>query len=139
MKAVVDSSVVVKWITQEGEEWTEQADLILERVGNGELELTAPAFMKYEIGNALRYKKIEDDEKLECLRQFYDLPVRFYPLSVRRAVRVLEIASQANITFYDAVFVELAERLKAGLITANPKHQKKFEGVKVVALKDYRL
>lgn len=137
MKAVVDSSVVVKWITQEGEDWTEQADLILERASEGELELIAPDFMKYEIGNALRYKKIAEDEKLECLRQFYDLPVRFYPLSVRRAVRAFEIASQTNITFYDAVFVELAERVGGFLITANPKHQKKFGGVKVIALKDY--
>ena len=42
-----------------------------------------------------------------------------------------------SITFYDAVFMELAQRLDATLITANQKHHKSFPGVKVVDLKDY--
>lgn len=41
------------------------------------------------------------------------------------------------ITFYDAVFMVLTERLEATLVTANPKHQKQFDKVKVVNLKDY--
>lgn len=135
---VVDSSVAVKWLSSEGEEYIRQADLILEHVNQEKVELTAPVFMKYEVGNALRYKKISEDRKLEYLQQFYDIPIKFYGISLRQAKAAFEIARGIGITFYDAVFMELAKRLGAPLITANPKHQKSFPGVKVVSLKDYQ-
>src|SRR3990167_7580425 len=137
MKIVVDSSVAVKWLSSEGEQYVSQADLILEHAGREKLELAAPVFMKYEVGNALRYKKISEDGKLEILRQFYNIPIKFYGISAKQAKTSFEMARQAGITFYDAVFMELAKRLGAGLITANLKHQKSFPGVKVVDLKDY--
>lgn len=139
MKIVVDSSVAVKWLSVEGEQDVGQADLILEHAGREKIELTAPVFMKYEVGNALRYKKIPEDGKLEILRQFYDIPIKFYGISSRQAQTAFKMARAAGITFYDAVFMELAQRLKAVLVTANPKHQKDFPGVETVDLKDYKL
>ena len=138
MKMVVDSSVAVKWLSAEGEQYVEQADLVLEHAGKEELELIAPEFIKYEIGNALRYKKIPEEGKLEILKQFYTIPLAFYGISFRQSKVAFEIARDAGITFYDAVFMELTNRLGATLITANPKHQKKFPGIKVVSLKDYQ-
>jgi len=137
MKMVVDSSVAVKWLSDEEEQYIRQADLILEHAAREKLELAAPVFMKYEVGNALRYKKISEDGKLEILRKFYGIPIKFYGISAKQAKTAFEMARQAGITFYDAVFMELAQRLKAALITANPKHQKDFSGVKVINIKDY--
>ena len=137
MKIVVDSSVAVKWLSDEEEQYIRQADLILEHAAREKLELAAPVFMKYEVGNALRYKKISEDGKLEILRKFYGIPIKFYGISAKQAKTAFEMARQAGITFYDAVFMELAQRLKAALITANPKHQKDFSGVKVINIKDY--
>jgi len=137
MKMVVDSSVTVKWLSDEEEQYIRQADLILEHAAREKLELAAPVFMKYEVGNALRYKKISEDGKLEILRKFYGIPIKFYGISAKQAKTAFEMARQAGITFYDAVFMELAQRLKAALITANPKHQKDFSGVKVINIKDY--
>ena len=134
---VVDSSVAVKWLSDEEEQYIRQADLILEHAAREKLELAAPVFMKYEVGNALRYKKISEDGKLEILRKFYGIPIKFYGISAKQAKTAFEMARQAGITFYDAVFMELAQRLKAALITANPKHQKDFSGVKVINIKDY--
>ena len=137
MKMVVDSSVAVKWLSDEEEQYIRQADLILEHAAREKLELAAPVFMKYEVGNALIYKKISEDGKLEILRKFYGIPIKFYGISAKQAKTAFEMARQAGITFYDAVFMELAQRLKAALITANPKHQKDFSGVKVINIKDY--
>jgi len=53
MKMVVDSSVAVKWLSDEEEQYIRQADLILEHAAREKLELAAPVFMKYEVGNAL--------------------------------------------------------------------------------------
>lgn len=135
---VIDSSVVVKWVLAENEDWRDQAKLLLERLKNGEVVLTAPVLAKYEVANAIRHKSISDLEKIDCLEQIYGVPVKYYSLSEKQAVTALVLASDLEITFYDAVFIELAKRLGIGLVTANPKHQKKFGGVKVVALKDYK-
>ena len=50
----------------------------------------------------------------------------------------VEIAESAGITYYDASFMALAKQEKATLVTDNPKHQRKIQGIKVIALKNYR-
>mgnify|MGYP001593042632 FL=1 len=43
-----------------------------------------------------------------------------------------------KFTYYDASFAALAKQERAVLVTANPKHQIKAAGLKVVALEDYK-
>lgn len=50
----------------------------------------------------------------------------------------LEIATEMKITYYDAVFVALAEKLGATLVTASPKHHVKNRRVRVVPLDSYK-
>ena len=134
---VVDSSVIVKWLVAEKEEWMEQALDLLDRVRKGKVEIIASVLAKYEVVNAIRHKSLSDPEKNLCVDNFYDLPIKYLDVSRKQAQQGRKIAEEASITYYDAVFVELAERLKVILVTANPKHQKKFRRIKVVALKDY--
>lgn len=134
---VIDSSVMAKWVLAENEDWRDRAKLLLERLERGEVMLTAPVLAKYEVANAIRHKSMSDLEKIDCLEQFYGVPVKYYSISEKQAVTALMLASDLGITFYDAVFIELAKRLETDLITANPKHQKKFGGVKVMSLKEY--
>jgi len=51
----------------------------------------------------------------------------------------MSIAQESNITFYDAVFISLAQSLRADLITDNYKHQSKYTGkdVRIIPLKEY--
>ncbi len=137
-KIVLDSSVIVKFLFAMGEDNLSQADTLLADVENEEVLLVAPVLTKYEVGNVVRFRKISEVEKLASWDNFEQLPIKYIDLDFSEGRRAQSIAETLNITFYDAVFVELAERLKAVLVTANPKHQKKFGGVKVIALKDYK-
>lgn len=136
-KIMLDSSVIVKFIFSEGEDNLKQADALLADVKSGHLFLLAPSLSKYEVGNVIRFKKISQAEKMACWSNFEQLPIKFVDSSLSDGNLVQAIAEAANITFYDAVFIMLAKKLGVPLVTANPKHQKTFPGVKVVNLKDY--
>ena len=136
-KIVLDSSVIAKFIFSEGEDNLEQADALLADVKNGHLSLLAPSLSKCEVGNVIRFRKMTEAEKMACWKNFKKLPIKFIDLNLSDGILVQAIAESANITFYDAVFILLAKKLGVPLVTANPKHQKVFPGVKVVNLKDY--
>ena len=136
-KIVLDSSVIVKFIFSEEEDNLKQADALLEDAKSGRLSLLAPSLSKCEVGNVIRFRKMTEAEKMACWRNFKKLPIKFIDLNLSDGSLVQTIAGSTNITFYDAVFILLAKKLGVPLVTANPKHQKSFSGVKVVNLKDY--
>lgn len=135
---VVDSSVIVKWISSEGELLLKQSDLLLEHTRRRSYTLLAPELAKYEVGNAILRKTFLLPQKIACLENLATLPLQYIPLSADDAIKSLEIAQHHTITFYDAVFIVLAKRSGCPLITDNPKHQQKTKEVKVIPLKDYR-
>ena len=137
-RIVLDSSVIVKFIFSEGEDGLRQADALLSDVENGTVTLVAPVLAKYEIGNVIRFRKITEPEKVASWNNFEQLPIKYFDLSFPDGSRSEEVAERAKITFYDAVFIVLAEKLEATLVTANSKHQRQFPNVKIINLKDYR-
>lgn len=137
-KLVVDSSVVVKWLNSQDEKYLNQADRILRDCEKKKVSLYAPELAKYEVGNALLYKGLDDSLAKTSLATLYFLPIEFVPLSEKEATESLDIACKSNITYYDAVFVTLAKDIGATLVTDNPKHQKLVKGIKVISLKKYQ-
>lgn len=137
---ILDSSVIVKWLNSQNETFLEQTDRILKQVEKGKVEIVVPELVKYEIGNAILSKKLTLPETKSCLATLYAIPINFVPLDLEAAQRTMEIASELNITYYDASFLSLVEKLGAVLVTDNPKHQKKSTKgkVKVIAIKDYK-
>ncbi len=137
-KAAVDSSVIVKWLNQENETNVEKADDLLESAYKGKMTLLVPELAKYEVGKALLMgKKLTSEQGVEALDLFYSLPLRFVSETNEMAKDTFQISIQAGITYCDASFVALAKQEEAVLVTDNPKHQAKIDGVKVVALADY--
>jgi len=136
-KLVVDSSVVVKWLNSQNEKYLEQADRILKDCEEGKITLYSPELAKYEVGNAILYKKLDNTLTKSSLSTLYSLPIVFYPLKEEDALVTTEIAVENKITYYDAVFVNLAEQIGGILVTDNPKHQKVLGKVKVIQLKNY--
>jgi len=53
---VVDASVVAKWYLEE--EYTEKALKLRDMHVNGEIELTAPELLLFEVLNAIRYSGV---------------------------------------------------------------------------------
>lgn len=138
-KLVLDSSVLVKWITSQDEELIKEARKILRRFQEGKIKVFVPELTKFEIGNALWKKQIPLSEVSFDLELFYDFPVEFISWDLVLGKKTAEIATENKITYYDAAFIALAEKYKAVLVTDNPKHQKiRSAGVKIVALKDYK-
>lgn len=137
-KIVVDSSVIVKWLNSQDEKFLKQADEILKDCELGKIVLYSPELAKYEVGNAILYKKLDSVLAKSSLSTLYSLPIIFYPLNEKDALATEEIAVENKITYYDAAFVNLAEKIGGTLVTDNPKHQKGIKRVKVIALKDYK-
>lgn len=135
---VVDSSIIVKWISAENENLLPQADKLLKDIRQEHLVLTSPMLAAYEVGNAIRFKKFSQTEKIICFENLYSLPITYYMSNFAEAQLAIKIALEYEITYYDAVFIVLAQKLNSPLITANPKHQNRFPEIKVIPLEKYR-
>ncbi|MBI3577462.1 type II toxin-antitoxin system VapC family toxin [Candidatus Gottesmanbacteria bacterium] len=137
-KFVVDSSVLVKWVNSQDEQYLQEADALANDCKKGKVILIAPELAKYEVGNALWKKVLPIPQAQASLGTIYAGPVEFVKQDEAQAMRAMEIAVSSRMTFYDASFVSLAEQRGAKLVTDNPKHQQKVKSVTVVPIKEYR-
>ncbi|MDP3724687.1 MAG: type II toxin-antitoxin system VapC family toxin [bacterium] len=137
-KIVVDSSVIVKWVSSDKEEHLEQADKILRDAEAGKIELYAAELAKYEVGNALlKGKELPLSQVSISLGVFYALPITFLDETEQLARSSYEMARDSKMTYYDAAFLSVAKALGGLLITDNIKHQGKTSEVHVTALRNY--
>ncbi len=135
---IVDSSVIVKWFSEDKEENLDQADKILKDVQKGNVDLLTPELAKYEVGNALLLgKKLSPKQYSFANAQLFRLPITFVSESEDLSMETYKIAFEFGLTYYDASFASLAKHYDATLVTENIKHQGKVKGIKVLALKDY--
>ncbi|MBI5582569.1 MAG: type II toxin-antitoxin system VapC family toxin [Deltaproteobacteria bacterium] len=118
MRLVVDASVAVKWFLPEIH------SRAAERLLSEAFELMAPDLIWSELGNVLwkRWRRHELTEAAasEILRDF-----KRYPLGIFRSGRILDdvwrLASTLNRSFYDCVYLALAETQQCPLVTADLK------------------
>lgn len=137
-RVVVDSSVIVKWLSSQDEPHLAQADRLLKDCEAGRITLHAPELAKYDIGNALLKGKGLDLRAVGSARAtLYALPIHFLAENESLAERTYALAHRHRITYYDAAFPALAASLRGTLVTDNPKHQGKAKGVRVIPLADY--
>lgn len=135
---VIDSSVIIKWLSRDNEQYLDIADRILREAQNESVILIAPELAKYEVGNVLLFSKhLAPDQAEIALTQFYNLPIQFIAESKEFAQETFAQAYDSGITYYDASFMSLAKQYDAVLVTENFKHQGKSKSVKIKSLKDY--
>ncbi len=136
---VIDSSVIIKWLSSDREENLDYADNILADAQNGRVELITPELAKYEVGNVLLFSKnLSPGQVKIVLVKFYNLPLSFINESEELAKETFELAFNLKITYYDASFLSLARQYDATLVTENMKHQGKLSDIKVVLLSKYK-
>lgn len=129
-KIILDTSVIAKWFTRE--KGSAEAEKFLTSLQSQKVQILLPELVKYELANALlKGKKFSYSKAKEVLTVFYKLPLIFISGDFQLALLTYRLASKLNITYYDACFLALAQREKAMLITANPKHQKKLKNIKI--------
>ncbi len=125
---VVDASVVVKWYIPE--KLSEQADHFLEESVTTGVPLLAPDLLMAEVGNILwkkrRLRELSPSEALHILDTICEsLPIQLYAsLPLMRSS--WKIAYAFDCTFYDALYVALAQEQDALFITADEKLVRTF-------------
>ena len=135
---VIDSSVIIKWLSSDEERYIDLADNLLKDAQEGKIEIVVPELAKYEVGNVLLFsKKLSIEQGKLSLAQFYSLPITFIAESQDIAELSYSFAKNLGITYYDAVFLSIAKQYGATLVTENIKHQGKSSAIEVISLKDY--
>jgi predicted nucleic acid-binding protein len=112
--AVIDASVAMAWLFAESE--SPRIVAAFETIRRG--EAAAPALFYFEIRNALlvaeRRSRITREQSATFLNQLARLAIRMAPPNGDEA---MTLARAYKLTFYDAVYLELARREALPLAT----------------------
>lgn len=121
---VIDTSIAVQWIVKD--EQGASIDKLFLAGYLGKSSLHVPALWLWECGNALlsyckagRILATDIEDYLSALR--YPKPHIDALPSVATQKTIFEIAQQSKLSFYDATYLELALRRRAGLATLDKK------------------
>ena len=122
LEVVIDSSVAVKWFSEE--EATPHALELRDSHVERRIALITTPLLACELANALRYKPdYTNDRLVEAMNHFYKLHLHEAPIDARLLSHSSEIAFTGDVTVYDAVPVALAVLKKTKCITADQDTQ----------------
>jgi len=122
LEVVIDSSVAIKWFSEE--EATPQALELRDSHTKGHATLITTALLACELANALRYKPDYNKDRLaEAMNHFYKLHLDEAPIDSQLLSRSSGIAFRGNVTIHDAIPVALAVLKKTKCITADQETQ----------------
>jgi len=123
-QTVADASFCGAWIL--ADELSDKAEDLLTRIVNGSVELVVPALWHYEMNNLLRSahrrKRLTEEDAREALKTLNQVPLSIEDLPEGPArKRMLHLALQFDLSSYDAAYLEVADRHKIPLHTADAK------------------
>lgn len=137
IRCVVDTSVVVKWYSEEPD--TPKALLLFDQLQAGEVEVYSPELLMYEVGNALcKKKKFTKSELSRALTALFYSGIELAPLDITLAHAALEFMIDYALTFYDSAYAALSYTMNIPLITADVKDHKKIKEIEIIELKAVR-
>lgn len=118
---VLDTSVVIKWFRQ-GEVLADQALALRDAYLDGQIVVSVPSLLAYELTNMLRYKEdLTTDQVQEAVQSLFDMRLEWVLPSSAVMRRAVEMARAYETTIYDATFAALAESLNATFVTADER------------------
>jgi predicted nucleic acid-binding protein len=113
---VVDTSVVLKWYIPE--QHHEAARTLRDDYLEESFDLIAPAHMPFEAINALKYSGHYDGERLaDAAQSLAEYGIELVPFEKTGAVAA--VATDLDITVYDAAYIALAKRFGTTAYTAD--------------------
>ena len=128
---ILDSSVVVKWFSEE--EYTEKALAIRERIRMGEERVVVPDLLLYELANALKYNPSFDaNDVSDALTSIFDMDLEIVTPIPEIINLAVALAFEYNITVYDAFYIALAKDLELTFITADRRLCERVRGLDYV-------
>jgi predicted nucleic acid-binding protein len=117
---VIDSSMVFKWFdtTERGSDVAEQ---LLDAHGRDEIALVAPAQLPHEVANVMVCRREPFERLAQVAWGLAAADLLIAPVDDVLLVDSLRIAHKEHLALYDAVFIALAARLDAELVTADAR------------------
>lgn len=133
---VVDASVALKWQFKDEDE-TEQAVSMLHDYEAGRIGFIVPWLFYFELANAVHIavlrKRITEEDGKQVIGDMLAIPLTV-TASVELVADSYKLARNNNISFYDAVYLSLAEGKRIFLYTGDKKFfnsvKDKFKSVK---------
>lgn len=121
MIVVPDASVILRWVLPRNiSPFQEQALSIRDAAVENDLSMFVPPLWRYEVGNTLTRLLPEDAFMLLGNCEAVGLVEK--PPSTQWQKVAIELASQGNVSFYDAAYHALAIVHAAVLVTADEKY-----------------
>ncbi|MDI6752239.1 MAG: type II toxin-antitoxin system VapC family toxin [bacterium] len=131
---VLDSSVVVKWFNieeKDADKACRMRDLFLQ----GEIQITVPELLFFELSNALKYSyRLSNEEIKEGIENILDIEIEVKPFDMKLLKAGIDMAVTKDITVYDAYFVALSFSLGSLFLTADERLWQKTKGFEFVKL-----
>lgn len=122
MASIVDASVFAKWYLAD-EQLVDQAMALLELYETGAEVLMCPHFARYELANAVtraaRAGRISGDDASTAMSDFAELAIADEIDTEDRISAAASLANEFRISFYDALYLALAQEMDARLVTAD--------------------
>ena len=114
---VADASVAIGWVHPS--QATPRSAALLDAMAEGAI-LEVPALFPLEVANALtvlvRRRKLATDDRAAALGWFRGLPLRIdQEMAVLAFSRLADLATEYQLTVYDAAYLELAHRRRLPL------------------------
>jgi len=120
---VVDANVVAKLYLKD-EQYTDKADLLFSRFKRGEIHLLAPRLITYEVPAAVKRgvvrMKADEETWRTAIYSFESLGLLIIDDSDAK-YEAMRLAIKYGRSYYDALYLLLAEDLGCPLITADDK------------------
>lgn len=130
---VLDSSVVIKWFSNE--EDTAIALELRDSYVKGNVSIACPDLIIYEIANALRYNKALKEKDIDnSINSLLSMGISIIVPTKSILEAAISIALEHDITVYDAYFVALAKELNFNYVTADEKLYNKIKRLAFVKL-----
>jgi predicted nucleic acid-binding protein len=109
---VVDASIAIAWVHPA--QANSETDALLDRLVAGD-SIVVPALWPLEVANALtvlrRRRKLTPDEARTAIETIRELPAVFdHEAATIAFTRLVELASEHELSVYDATYIELAMR-----------------------------
>ena len=118
---VPDASVILKWaIGLESELDREKAIHILDAWVGNNIELVLPELWVFEVGNVLG--RMVPDSALEKMETLLEFRFKTKELDKETCKSIFELMKDLSVSFYDASYHALAQRMGGVFITADDKY-----------------
>ncbi len=131
---IVDTSIVIKWIFKNEDNWTDAFSLY-EKHLKGVEEIVVPQLLFYEVANVLATKsKIPTKTIASDMNFLYEANLGLHQENSKELIEASILAKRYKTSAYDMLYAVIAKNKKCILVTAdeNFARKTKFRHVKLL-------